>query len=268
MPEILTCRCGKKLRVKDEHRWRAVRCPGCGETLQARPADDEGDDLVLQPDAANAGISWQELGLPAPRPGSREAMASNPGRVRVDFAHYYRCWPTYPTVLALLPFAFMVPALLWHWSFWIGTALCLVLNWLYWSGARWQGLYGEVNPALVISADPYLIAVLTDMDTSGDGPKPAIKVLPHALQRMTGGPPVLNTRLATVSMYWGNGSAEQWTDFFPEVINCMTRDEEVIRRVLATISEDEWKVLTEGIGQVPKPYHKGIFFLKGRDATE
>jgi hypothetical protein len=150
-----------------------------------------------------------------------------------------------------------------HWAFWIGFGLGLVKNCSYWLGARLKALYGDVNPALVVSTDPYLIAVLANLDAVGDLPKPVIKVLSHPLQRMTGGPPQVNTPLATVASYDGECEG-YWTDFFPEVINCITTDTSVIRRVVATIGEDEWDQLTDGLNQLRRPYRKRIYTFKGR----
>lgn len=38
MPILVTCSCGKKLRVKDESVGKRVRCPGCGGTVAVPPA--------------------------------------------------------------------------------------------------------------------------------------------------------------------------------------------------------------------------------------
>src|SRR3954471_3142335 len=35
MPILLTCECGKQLRVKDENAGRRVKCPACGHEMVA-----------------------------------------------------------------------------------------------------------------------------------------------------------------------------------------------------------------------------------------
>jgi hypothetical protein len=254
MPVILNCTCGKKLRVPDEMLGKRIRCPACSHVLPVTAAEEEGE---LSAEPANTGVTWEDLGLPRPKPGSREAMATNPGRVPLHYWHYFRCFPRYPLVLACLVLVFILAAF-WHWGFWAGVAIFLVANYLYWSGARWQGLYGAVNPAVVVSTDPYLVAVFTDLTTEPGEHWPAIKVVRQPLQRMTGGPPALDTRLATVATYFGSDKASHWDDFFPEVVNCLTMDAKVVARVLATILDDEWEKLDEGLKKVPTPYQPGL----------
>jgi len=264
MPIILQCQCGKKLRVPDEMIGKRVRCPACGHVLPVTAEEEEGEQTEEQ---ASTGVTWEELGLPRPKPGSREAMASNPGRVPVHYWHYFRCFPRYPLVLACLMLVFIAAAF-WHWGFWAGFVVLLVANYLYWSGARWQGLYGDVNPAVVVSTDPYLVAGFTDLGTGPREHGPAIKVGRQPLQRMTGGPPALDTRLATVATYFGSDKASHWDDFFPEVVNCLTTDAKVVARTLATILDDEWEQLDEGLKKVPRPYKPGLCKLGPENAEE
>jgi hypothetical protein len=258
MPILLHCTCGKKLRVPDEMVGKRVRCPACSNVLPVVAAETA---VAPAAEPANTGITWEELGLPKPKPGSREAMASNPGRVRVHYGHYFRCFPIYPLVLACLALVFIPAALLWHWGFWAGFLAFLPLNYLYWSGVRWQGLYGDVNPAVVLPTDSYLVAVYTNLSAQPGEYWPAIKVVRQPLLRMTGGPPTPDTPLATVATYFGSGKASHWDDFFPEVVNCLTTDAGVVARVQATILDDEWEQLEAGLKQVPTPYKPGLYKL-------
>jgi len=38
MPILISCACGKKLRVKDESAGKRVRCPGCGGIVAVPPS--------------------------------------------------------------------------------------------------------------------------------------------------------------------------------------------------------------------------------------
>jgi hypothetical protein len=162
---------------------------------------------------------------------------------------------------------FVPAALLWGWGFWLGAAVLLAVNVLFWRGVRWQGLYGETNPAVVVSTEPSLVAVWTDMTTGGD-PWPAIKVVPQPLGRMTGGPPAVGDRLAAVALYYGSGKEGHWDDFTPEVVNCLTTDPGVIARVVATIDEEQWQALTEGLGRIPTPAKPGLCPLAEEEEEE
>ena len=255
MPILLPCSCGKKLRVKDELIGRKFRCPSCGAVLPVAPVAKEEKE-----EAAAAPLTWEEIGLSEPEPGRNEAMASNPGKVRLHYWHYFRCYPTWPMIFGCLPLLFLAPALLWHWAFWTGFVLFLVPNWLLWSRMKWRGLYGNADPAVVVATDPYLVAVLTDMGTTSEG-YPMVKILAQPLKRMTGGPPRKNTRLAAVALYGGVAS-DHWIDFFPAVVNCLTTNKRVIAGVMASIPEKEWQALTEALNHVPKPYRPGLYWIQ------
>jgi hypothetical protein len=73
----------------------------------------------------------------------------------------------------------------WHFkaAFLLPVALSLLTFWR----AREHFWYGDINPAIVISLRPSLIAVYGDLSTGG-APFRVIKVLPHRLNQMSGGP--------------------------------------------------------------------------------
>ncbi len=62
------CRCGKTLRVKDEHAGRRFKCPGCGIAVQAPAAANvkKSELSSLQPLAQNNLEDWfsEELSRP------------------------------------------------------------------------------------------------------------------------------------------------------------------------------------------------------------
>lgn len=231
----------------------AVVCPHC-----ARPS---APGIVCQ---------WCGLSLapppppPVPAPLGEAAVlgarASNPGRLKVHFLAYLRCFPSTPLILAGLVGFSILLALFGPPRAWIALLVVLALcglglqrlNEYFWSG--------DVNPAGVVSVRPYLVAVYGDLTTQADGYWPVIKILPQPLDRMTGGPPPLGTRLATVAMYDpNNATAEHWGDFWPRVINCVSNSRADIARVLASIPEDDWARLEEGLRQVPAPHRPGLF---------
>ena len=118
--------------------------------------------------------------------------------------HHFLCYPTATLIILGLALACVAGAILLHWSFWFGVALFAAALWLDISGSRWQALYGDVNPAIVVSTEPFLVAVSTDLTTGGDS-YPAIKVLRQPLQRMTGGPPQLGAQAGDGGRLHGHG---------------------------------------------------------------
>jgi len=124
----LTCLCGAKLRIGEEQANQRLGCPKCGNILYAPPAEDEESSLKKKSVSA---ITWEELGLPEPKPGTLEAVAPNPAKVRVHSWHYFRCYPT-GFLIAFFPvLLFATLALLWDWGFWEGVVLTLCLLWQF-----------------------------------------------------------------------------------------------------------------------------------------
>ncbi len=80
-----SCRCGRTLRVKDEHAGRRVKCPGCGSVAQVPAAAKKDDRSSLQP-LAQSGRAASQTVLPHrsknPHPsvaGISSEKTGNPG---------------------------------------------------------------------------------------------------------------------------------------------------------------------------------------------
>ncbi len=121
-------------------------------------------------------------------------------------------------------------------------------------------LYGCINPALVVSHSPYLVAVSTDLRLGGT-PYPAIKILEQPLDKIKAGLPPINTRLATVSLYFGSYSRPHWDDFSPVVIDCVTNNKADIEQTIARIDRETWADLQDGLRQVKTPLTPGLYFI-------
>lgn len=220
--------------------------------------------------------------------------ASNPGGLRVNYLYWIRSFPSQPfqllvPLIILVGFAFLINLI-------FGTALfevlrkgksldnlpfaslgIIVFNVFFWLGIsrqvnqliflairiREHFIYGCVNPAVVVSSQPPLVAVFTDL-TTGKGSHHVIKILPQPLRWMKHGIPPVGTRLATVALYKGNGQKGYWDDFHPVVINCVTGNTVDIERVFQSISHKEWEELEAGLGylQTTKPGLYPIPFVR------
>ena len=125
-----------------------------------------------------------------------KAIASNPCCSTLDFFQYFLCRPflllTAVNITAFgvaVAIAFgnpvpVLPALGWAvYNAWRHTRL-----------ARSVVVKGDVNPGIIISKNPWRVAVYGDLSTGFEGPRPAIKVLMAALTWMPNGPPEIGKR--------------------------------------------------------------------------
>ena len=187
------------------------------------------------------------------------AEASNPGLLRVNYLKYARSFPLMPAALTLGLLVCLVAAPFLDLAVSITVLIAAVIVYfLYWKRVGEHFWHGCVCPAVVVSDDPYRVAVSTDL-TTGVGEYPVIKVLGQPLGEMTGGPPKPGTPLATVALYSGNVGSDHWDDFEPKVINCVSTDQAAIERVLQGIPEDEWQALQHGLAQLSRPLKPGLY---------
>jgi Protein of unknown function (DUF3239) len=122
--------------------------------------------------------------------------------------------------------------------------------------------FGCVNPAIVVSQSPPLVAVATDL-RKWDEPYPVIKILAQPLHTISGGVPPIGTRLATVALYCAGAEAKQdhWVDFNPIVVNCITDNQTDIDRVFNSIQREDWQDLEMGLRRVEKRTQPGLYFV-------
>jgi hypothetical protein len=200
----------------------------------------------------------------------KEFAASNPGNLEVSLVKYFLCFPLWPSVFVLCCLAGAVVVALWPSSWTGGIALApILLAWAQWGATKNSFRKGCVCAGVVVSTDPYLIAVLSNLRFSPDVPeRNVIKILPQPLARMTGGPPDPETRLATIAMFQMSPTEQDkasgyFIDFHPKVVNCVTYNQKDIDRVLGSIPVEEWNDLDCGLKEVPRPYQPGLYPRKG-----
>jgi hypothetical protein len=195
---------------------------------------------------------------------NRETTASNPGNARVNalrWAWYYPKWPLiWVSTFAINLFA------VFAFSRWFLLPLVPVLglNALYWVRVKEHFRYGDTNPGLVISINPILIAVATDL-TQGVGSYPAVKIFRARSHRVMGVEPQIGIRLPTVALYTRSHDPKcpHWSDFDPRPLEFATGNKDVLDRAMASFSEADWHRLESAIQQLSdtKP---GLYLL---DAT-
>jgi hypothetical protein len=190
------------------------------------------------------------------------ARASNPGRLRVKPFVWMSCYPFWPVFWAALLLAMVWLTAFVHWAFGIGVVVSLALNWLYWVHLREHFRFGCVNPAMVVSLDPLLIAVSSDL-SKGIGSFPAIRIIRGRFATICGQEPKLGSRLATVSVYyrWGDANLPHWSHFRPLPVDCATDDLRDIQRIMESLDDESWAELMERLRLLEKPYRVGMYLL-------
>lgn len=195
--------------------------------------------------------------------------ATNPGNLRVNPFRWFRHYPNWPLIWFFSLALFVALACLGHWSFWIGASLLLVMNWLYWQRIREHFRSGDANPGIVVSMDPMMIAVSTDL-TKGLGRYPVIKIIEKSLPTVCGQVPQIGSMLATVALYESSpdDNLPHWADFHPRPVDCATGNLAAMQRVMNTFTEADWNQLRSWLGQVPRPFRCGLFHIQIRQLTE
>jgi len=194
---------------------------------------------------------------------NNSTRASNPGNLNVNPFRWFRHYPTWPMIWCCSLLLFVALACLINWKFWIAALLLLGMNWLYWQRVRDHFRYGCANPAFIVSLDPMLIAVSTDL-TKGVGEYPVVKIIKKSLPMACCQIPQVGSRLSTVSLYKASPDDKlpHWVNFDPRPIDCATEDMDAIQTVMSTFTDDDWNELKLWLKQVPYPFRCGLYPIK------
>lgn len=195
---------------------------------------------------------------------SDSARASNPGNVEVNPFRWVRHYPKWPLIW-FCTLMFWVALAYWvHWSLWTVAVLLLAMNWFYWRRVIEHFRHGCANPAIIVSMEPTLIAVSTDLK-KGTRPYPVVKIIEKSIPTACGQVPQVGSRLAAVALYTPgtDDSLTHWIDFDPRPVDCATGDREAMQAVLGTFSEADWEELQWWLKQVPQPYCCGLYRIRG-----
>src|SRR6516165_6365976 len=120
-------------------------------------------------------------------------VASNPGRLRINpirCAVHYPLWPSIWTGSLALT---IVATWIIDGAFIFLAVPCLALNFLYWRNLRLHFWLGCANPAIVVTLDPMLVAVLSDL-SKGEEDYPVIKIIRFPASRVMGQLPQIGSR--------------------------------------------------------------------------
>ena len=187
--------------------------------------------------------------------GKDEYEASNPGGITVNPVTWLSYKPFYP----LLYTALLITSIIMnHNNAIIAASSSFVI---YWSFVFLRNKKGCANPGIIVSENPLLIAVFTDL-TKGEDEYPVVKVCKIKQNKKT--PVKLNQSVATVALYNG-GDDEKYPyhhkDFEPTPIYYATGNPDKEKLVLDSFSQAEWKYLETWISKQTK-FKKGLYFIK------
>ncbi|MES2616670.1 MAG: DUF3239 domain-containing protein [Bacteroidota bacterium] len=181
-------------------------------------------------------------------------FASNPGNtklnpfvwIRYNFLHVFLLTGS------LLGFAWLSYDVLWWWL--IGVFLSLAVNFFYWVRKKEQFRSGDSNAGLVVSVNPTLVAVTTDL-TKGGGEYPVVKIIKYKKSASIG------DKIATVALYIpsDNEHDPHWEDFFPTPMDYATTNKADIQGALNSYDPQQWEDLQRRLKQVPFPYAVGLY---------
>ncbi len=217
--------------------------------------------------------------------------ASLPGNISASALVWLRCFPQayipnllLAVVFAIIPFViFLYPPSRMQ-GVYIVCGIWGALNLLSplgkFSATRRCCRNGSLCPAVVVSVNPPLIAVSTDLSKSAEESWPALKILRQPLRAVSGPPLQIGDRLPAVSFYLsrsamatsasratglnlGASDKPYWYDFSPVAVPCITDDPAVIQKAMQRLTEsgDLWAELQAGLAQVPQPYRVGLYRL-------
>ncbi len=190
------------------------------------------------------------------------SQASNPGALPVNYWSWITHKPLWPLIWGLALVGTIALAVVVNHFFWVLFVLVLFVNRLYWARVREQFFLGCINPSVVISTNPLLIATYTDL-SMGKGEYPAIRITNPTLRRIAGQAPEKGMPVATISLYQRavDSSIRHWEDFDPIPADYGTPDIREHQRILATLTPDEYAELQKYLEKVPTPNVPGVYYM-------
>jgi hypothetical protein len=272
--------CGARAKAPAHYVGRRVKCAAatCGQSFVVPPADAPTEPAPSSTTADNAYLAGSEIHerVPVANP-TGETFASNPGQVPFNLLRYWRHKP----LGILLGGGFAVVTLVvWlalvasgHsgaiptkdggetpiWLF--GLAALATTAYFGWLESR-KFRSGDANPGIVVSLNPTLIAVATDL-TQGEGEFPAVKILKINMTTQAGRPLAVGMVVPTVAVYASapNSGAGHWGDFYPQPAEYATADPQVLERLIDSFPRWQLDFLRAAIKTIKQPFAPGLYAM-------
>ena len=190
-------------------------------------------------------------------------VASNPGNVVFNPL----VWMKYHTTLAfgviftvLLIAALMIFASIWLILPALFVFLPKAIYFLRYKKEHFQ--FGDSNGGIVISDNPKLVAVTTNLSKYG-GSYPVVKIIEYK------GKSNLGERVGTVALYFGSEdeSCPHWMGFDPIPIEYATQNKKGLEEAIQSYEKSQWIEIEERLKQVPTPYKKGLYRIEEKNSN-
>ena len=282
MPIAIRCNCGKSFSVPDTFAGHRAKCRTCGEVICIPPATRPSKSMQLEaavPVAEPVGaiptiarpVSPQTTALPHANPAAEKALehfnqttksaASNPGKLLVSPFLYVRAYPFFFVFCSICALVSLLLCFL-HQVFIFLVVGSILLSWRMWFKTRFDFVGGCINPGVVVSLDPPIVAVSTNLGRANGGlvGTPVIAIDRQPLKYMLGGMPQMGQRVATVATYVpATDVATHWGGCDVKLPACVTRDQAELDRIYQSIDETDWLELEQGLRQIPPPLDTGEY---------
>jgi len=281
-PIRVTCpHCGAAAKAPASYVGRKVKCAaeGCRQsfTIAIPETPPPVQTAVADELAGNQFLADQPPERVKQSRWLRTTQASNPGEVPMNPLRWWRHQPLWPALgigFTVLIFALCLGLSMagkkasitnkrgGETPLWIfGPAGLLTVGFYTWNSSR-KLQSGDANPGVVVSLNPTLIAVATDL-TQGGGEFPAVKILRINLTHSGDQPLELGSPVPTVATYAQSPikDAGHSGDFYPVPAEYATGDQQVIQRLLDSFSPDHYRLVEHALEQLQQPYRPGLYAL-------
>ncbi len=175
----------------------------------------------------------------------------HPGGITINKLRWILRNPFWPLLLGIPLVLACAAAFMWHWAIWLIVVPLFGLNLLYWRRITEHFRFGDANPGKVVSTDPILIAVRSDL-TIGYGSYPVVKIVEEAASDRWPTPLEVGHRVATVALYARpeDQTLMRWGDFNPKPVEPIAVRPEDAHQLRESFSDEEWDLLDRGIAEL------------------
>ncbi len=193
----------------------------------------------------------------------QSTSASNPGKIKfkpsVWVWHDTKNVVTY-AALFLVP---LVLTILHSWLWGLLALSALALNIYYWLHVS-EHFSADSNLGVVISVDPPLVAVYTELQKYGNAYYPAIRVIDYKVSK----PIKFGDEVATISVYQDDDDdsymniehePDFWVGFRPLPVEYATDNAEEIQAELDSYPVGQRALIMALVEQLPKPYEQRLY---------
>ena len=129
---------------------------------------------------------------------------------------------------------------------------------------------GDANPGIVLTVNPTLVAVATDMSRT-DEPYKAVKVFQTNLKPSTGSTSTLEVGsvIGTIAQYSASaGNQGHFADFNPVPAELATKNEDYLSSLIDSFDQEQYRQAAQAIKCLPQPYRPGLFHIGPEGTAE